>query len=87
MSVEIAWKQNILVTDFHLLKSLLKPVQNKKGQKDLGYPKKSSPFIWKKTAFFSGTSNFFGPSYFEVALVTSKKMADFSKILWPSQNV
>ena len=23
MSVEIAWKQNILVTDFHLLKSLL----------------------------------------------------------------
>ena len=22
MSVEIAWKQNILVTDFHLLKSL-----------------------------------------------------------------
>jgi hypothetical protein len=23
MSLEIAWKQNILVTDFHLLKSLL----------------------------------------------------------------
>ena len=23
MSVEIAWKQNVLVTDFHLLKSLL----------------------------------------------------------------
>ena len=23
MSVEIAWKQNILVTDFHLLKSML----------------------------------------------------------------
>ena len=23
----------------------------------------------KKTAFFSGTTNFFGPSYFEVALV------------------
>ena len=23
MSVEIAWKQNILITDFHLLKSLL----------------------------------------------------------------
>ena len=23
MSVEIAWKQNILLTDFHLLKSLL----------------------------------------------------------------
>ena len=25
MSVEITWKQNILVTDFHLLKSLLVP--------------------------------------------------------------
>ena len=25
-------------------------------------------FIKKKTAFFSGTPNFFGPSYFEVAL-------------------
>ena len=24
MSAEIAWKQNILITDFHLLKSLLK---------------------------------------------------------------
>ena len=25
----------------------------------------------KKTAFFSGTPNFFGPPYFEAALVTS----------------
>ena len=45
--------------------SLLKPLQNKKGQKNL---EKSSPFIRKKTAFFSGTPNFFGPSYFEAAL-------------------
>ena len=29
---------------------------------------KSSPFLRKKTAFLSGTSNFFGPSYFEAAL-------------------
>ena len=36
----------------------LKPLQNKKGQ----------IFIRKKTAFFSGTPNFFGPSYFEAAL-------------------
>ena len=48
----------------------VKPLQNKKGQKNLGYPRKSSPFIRKKTAFFSDTSNFFGPSYFEVALLT-----------------
>ena len=46
----------------------LKLLQNNKGQKNLGYPRKSSPFIRKKTAFFSGTPNFFGLSYFEVAL-------------------
>ena len=49
----------------------LKPLQNKKGLKDLGYPKKSSLFTYKRTAFFSGTPNFLGPSYFEAALVVS----------------
>ena len=34
-------------------KASLKPLQNKKGQKDLGYPRKSSPFIRKKTAFLA----------------------------------
>ena len=47
----------------------LKLLQNKKGQKIWGTQEKSSPFIRKKTAFFSGTPNFFGPSYFEAALV------------------
>ena len=47
---------------------LLKPLQNKKGQKNLGYPQKSSLFPYKRSAFFAGTPNFFGPSYFEVAL-------------------
>ena len=42
---------------------LLKPFQNKKGQKNLRDPTK------KRTAFLSGTSNFFGLSYFETALV------------------
>ena len=46
----------------------IKPLQNKKGQKNLGYPKKSSLFISEKTAFFSGTPNDFDPSYFEAAL-------------------
>ena len=46
----------------------LKPLQNKKGQKIGGTREKSSHFIRKKTAFFSGTPNFLGPSYFEVAL-------------------
>ena len=39
---------------------LLKPLQNKKGQKIWGTREKSSPFTRKKTAFFSGTPNFFG---------------------------
>ena len=36
-----------------------------------GTREKRSLFIRKKTAFFSGTPNFFGPSYFEAALVPS----------------
>ena len=51
------------------LKWLLKPLQNKKGQKNWGAREKISPFIRKKTAFFSGTPIFSGPSYFEAALV------------------
>ena len=49
----------------HALKSL----QNKKGQKYLGYPKKGSLFTYKRTVFLSGTPNFLSPSYFEAALV------------------
>ena len=53
--------------------SLLKPLQNKKGQNNLGYPRKKQSFPYKRTAFFSGTPNFFGPSYFEAALVMNLK--------------
>ena len=49
----------------------LKPLQNKKGQKNLGYPWKKQSFFYKRTAFFSGTPKFFGPSYFEAALVVA----------------
>jgi hypothetical protein len=43
------------------------------GPKNFGVPeKKSSPFIRKKTIFFSGTPNFFDPSYFEAALASIK---------------
>ena len=52
---------------------LLKPLQNKKGKKIWGTREKSSPFIRKKTSFFSGTPNFFGPSYFEGALPDCKQ--------------
>ena len=48
---------------------VLKPLQNKKGQKNLGYPSKKQSFYKKKRLlFFSGTPNFFGPCCFEAAL-------------------
>ena len=46
----------------------LKPLQIRRAKKIWGTRQKSSPFLRKKTAFLSGTSNFFGPSYFEAAL-------------------
>ena len=49
----------------YLFLILVKPFQNKKGHKNLRYPTKSSPPFH---AFLLGTSNFFGPSYFEAAL-------------------
>ena len=48
---------------------MLKPLQNKKGQKNLGTQEKSSLFPYKRTVFFLGTPIFFGPFYFEAALV------------------
>ena len=47
-----------------------KAVSKKKGQKNLRYPTKKQSFYKEKDCFLSGTSNFFGPSYFETALVT-----------------
>ena len=47
---------------------LLKPFQNKKGQKNLRYPKKEQSFSLEKDCFFGGYLNFFGLSYFETAL-------------------
>ena len=46
----------------------LKPPQNKKGQKNLGDPRKKKSFSLQKDCFFLGTPNFFGPSYFDTAL-------------------
>ena len=49
------------------------------AKKILGTREKSSPFIRKKTVFFSGTPNLFGPSYFEAALLelVSKELNHF----------
>mgnify|MGYP006864099656 CR=1 FL=1 len=46
----------------------LKPLQNKKGQKNLGYPRNKQSFYKKNDCFFLSIPNFFGPSYFEAAL-------------------
>ena len=47
----------------------IKPLQNK-GPNKFGVPDKKAVFFpYKRTAFLSGTPNFFGPSYFEAALV------------------
>ena len=43
--------------------------QNKKGQKNLGYPRKKQSFYKEKDCFFLGYPKFFGPSYFEAALM------------------
>ena len=51
-----------------IAKTIVKPLQNKKVKKIWGTREKSSLFPYKRTAFFSGTPNFFGPSYFEAAL-------------------
>ena len=50
------------------------------AKKILGTREKSSPFIRKKTAFFSGTPIVFGPSYFEAAL---EKLIDEYKTASP----
>ena len=62
---------SILPTKLTLVQPMLmlKSLQNKKGQKIWGTRQKSSPFRYKRTAFLSGTPNFFGPSCFEAALV------------------
>ena len=46
-----------------------KAVSNSEEPKKFEVPNKKAVFLRKKTAFLSGTLNFFGPSYFETALV------------------
>ena len=46
--------------------NIVKPFQNKKGQKNLRYLTKNQSFSLENDCFF--TSNYFGPSYFEMAL-------------------
>ena len=52
---------------------ILKPLQNKKGQKIWDTRQKSSPFL--KTALLLGTWNIFGLSYVETALVASSSFS------------
>ena len=43
---------------------VLKPLQNKKGQKKLSYPKKEQSFSLEKDCFFGGYLKFFWPFLF-----------------------
>ena len=45
------------------------PFQNKKGQKNLRYPIKKQSFYKETDCIFVLYLKFFGPSYFETALV------------------
>ena len=57
-----------------ILSEVLKATSKSEGPKKFGVPeKKSSFFPYKRTAFFTGTPNFFGPSDFEAALVWFSK--------------
>ena len=49
-------------------RALLKPLQNKKGQKNLRYRPKKQSFSEEKDCFFSRTPTFFVPSYSKMAL-------------------
>ena len=57
---------------------MTKATSKKEGPKKFGVPeKKSSLFPYKRTAFFSGTPNLLGPSYFEAALVLKTPKSPF----------
>ena len=45
-----------------------KVASKRRAKKIWGTREKSSLFPYKRTPFFSGTPNFFDPSYFEAAL-------------------
>ena len=48
--------------------NIVKPFQNKKGQKSFRYPSKKQSSSLERTVFLLSTSKFFGPSYFDMAL-------------------
>ena len=58
----------VCIMDADKAQIFLKPLQNKKGQKNYGYPTKKQSFSREKDCFFVGYPNFFGRSYFEKAL-------------------
>ena len=77
MSVEIAWKQNILVTDFHLLKSMLKT-----------YSKR----IWKSCSQCFVMKNYWYDFWFSYTfylhmglLILSKKFGKILLMSWINQ--
>ena len=56
--------QNAKLVNKAYLVNMLKPFQNKKGQKHLRYPTKKKSFSKKKDCFFVGYLRFFWPFLF-----------------------
>ena len=63
-TVSFDWFLSGLELIINLEFCLLKPNQNKKGQKNLGYPIKKQSFYKEKDCFFVGYPKFFWPFLF-----------------------
>ena len=62
----------------------LKPSQNKKGQKNLGYPTKKQSFYKEKDCFFVGYPKFFWPFLFWSDFSNFEVLWGFFWVLWIS---
>ena len=68
--------------------SVLKPLQNKKGQKKFGVPDKKAVFYKEKDCFFLGYTKFFWPFLFWSGFISSapsdsKTEVTLKPVLWP----
>ena len=70
-----------VVLDHYSISSFLKPLQNKKGQKNLGYPRKKQSFYKEKDCFFLGYAKFFWP-FLSWSGFSTRKIWLYWKLVW-----
>ena len=76
-----SWQDRLAINALNTVK----PLQNKKGQKNLGYPRKKAVFFLIKGLLFSRVPKiFFGPSYFEAALENLSFLCIYSQNILPT---